>query len=146
MIVELCSGKGNRSSAISARFEGKRAAYYSAGKRKGEIHELCEGIAHSNFTQTPLNLVKKESVESSTEWEYNFKIRSKDCWIMIRKREPVHPDLSALWGSVCCLLERWKEEGGDTWSLRVNSSFKFHPNTLKLGQERVYRVLNRLSV
>ena len=30
--------------------------------------------------------------------------------------------------------------------MRVNSSFKFHPNTLKLGQEKVYRVLNRLRV
>ena len=28
----------------------------------------------------------------------------------------------------------------------MNSSFKFHPNTLKLGQEGVYRVLNRLRV
>ena len=30
--------------------------------------------------------------------------------------------------------------------MRVNSSFKFHPNTLKLGQEGVYGVLNRLRV
>ena len=65
---------------------------------------------------------------------------------MIRKSEPVHPDLSELWGSVCCLLQRWKEEGGDTWTLRVNSSFKFPPNTLRLGQEGVYRFLNRLRV
>ena len=28
----------------------------------------------------------------------------------------------------------------------MNSSFKFHPNTLKLGQERVYRVLDRMRV
>ena len=30
--------------------------------------------------------------------------------------------------------------------MQVNSSFKFHPNTLKLGQERVYRILNSLRV
>ena len=47
---------------------------------------------------------------------------------------------------MCCLLERWKEEGGDTSTLRVNSSFKYHPDTLKLGQEGVYGVVNRLRV
>ena len=30
--------------------------------------------------------------------------------------------------------------------MRVNSSFKFHPKTLKLGQERGYRVHNKLRV